>query len=53
MPVRLGKDEKGCFARWGTQKKYHYKCGDLEAAKRAKQRAERQGRAIRATEYDD
>jgi len=28
MPVRTGKDRKGCFAQYGNQKKYYYKCGD-------------------------
>lgn len=23
-----GKDKKGCFARWGSQKKYYFECGN-------------------------
>ena len=26
MPVHTGKDNQGCFAQWGSQKKYYYNC---------------------------
>lgn len=47
MPVRTGKDSKGCFARFGQSgKKYYYKCGNTQARNRAKQRAHVQGSVI-------
>lgn len=53
MPVRTGADEKGCYAKWGSSgKKYYYECGNSEARKRAKAKAERQGRAARAGGYE-
>lgn len=48
MPTRTGKDKKGCFAQWGNQKKYYYKCGDKKARERAKRKANEQGRAIKS-----
>jgi len=53
MPVTFGSDKRGCYAQWGSQKKYYYKCGNKEARDRAKKRAEEQARAIRATGYRD
>lgn len=50
MPVETGKDSKGCFARWGKKgKKYRYKCGNSSARERAKNKAAKQGRAIKAS----
>lgn len=47
MPVQLGKDLQGCWARWGQAgKKYHYNCGDETARDAAKAKAHRQGAAI-------
>lgn len=46
MPVTTGKDNEGCFARWGNQKKYYYKCGNDKERAKAKAKAQRQGRAI-------
>ena len=51
MPTRLGKDSKGCYARWGNQTKYYYKCGDPAARNRARAKANAQGAAIRAAGY--
>ena len=51
MPTRTGKDSKGCFARWGSQKKYYFKCGNATARKRAIAKANKQARAIRASGY--
>jgi len=56
MPTRTGRDKKGCYARWGSQKKYYYRCGDEKAKQRAIARANKQGAAIRAagwTEKED
>lgn len=49
MPIRRGKDKKGCFYQWGGQHKYYYKCGDRSAAARAKRKAELQAQAIRSS----
>jgi hypothetical protein len=47
MPVQLGKDKEGCFARWGFQgAKYHYECGDSDSRNEAKEKAYIQGIAI-------
>ena len=51
MPTRTGKDSKGCFARWGSQKKYYFKCGNAAARKRAIAKANAQGRAAHASGY--
>lgn len=49
MPVQLRKDKKGCFAQWGNGgTKYYYSCGNNEEMKKAKEKAERQGQAIKA-----
>lgn len=47
MPVQVGSDNNGCFARWGEQgHKYYYKCGNSIARKSAKKKALMQGVAI-------
>lgn len=47
MPIQLGQDKKGCFARWGKSgAKYHYTCGNDDARKNAKKKAYQQGLAI-------
>lgn len=51
MPTRTGKDKKGCFARWGSGKKYYFKCGNRQARKRAISKANIQGRAAHAGGY--
>ena len=49
MPTRLGRDSKGCFARWGDSgAKYRYECGNAEERHRAIAKAKAQGRAIAA-----
>lgn len=46
MPVQLGTDRDGCFARWGRAgAKYRYTCGDEAGRKAAKQKAYIQGLA--------
>jgi len=51
MPVHTKQDSKGCYAQWGNSgAKYYYKCGDDAARKRAVVKAERQGRAIKASQ---
>ena len=48
MPTTTGKDNKGCFARWGTHgAKYYYECGNKDARERAKTKADKQGRAVK------
>lgn len=47
MPVKLGKDDKGCYAKWGDQgAHYYYECGDEDARNKAKEKAYKQGYAI-------
>jgi len=51
MPVHTGKDNKGCFAQWGGQKKYYYECNDSAARDRAKAKAVKQGAVAHAGGY--
>ena len=51
MPTKLGQDSKGCYAQWGSGKKYYYKCGDKQARERAKRKADKQGQAVHASGY--
>ena len=54
MPVHRGKDGDGPYYQWGDSgKKYHYESGDQASRKRAKEKAEKQGRAARAAGYRD
>lgn len=47
MPVNLGKDKDGCFARWGKQgAKYYYECGNETERLNARKKAIAQGVAI-------
>ena len=49
MPTHFGKDTKGCFAQWGGQKKYYFKCGNKSARARAENKADKQGAAAHAS----
>lgn len=52
MPVKLGEDKEGCFAKFGDEgKKYHYECGNKEERKKAKRKAILQGVAIGYNEF--
>ena len=52
MPVHRGQDSKGPYYQWGDSgKKYHSQAGDKTSRENAKKRAERQGRAARASGY--
>jgi hypothetical protein len=52
MPVHRGKDGERPYYQWGESgKKYHYESGNKQSRERAKERAERQGRAARASGY--
>jgi hypothetical protein len=52
MPVRRGKDSKGPYFKWGQSgKKYHYTSGNKASMRRARAKAARQGRAVRASGY--
>jgi len=49
MPLSRGKDNKGCWIRWGRSgKKYHYQCGNAISRERARKKALAQARAIKA-----
>lgn len=53
MPVRRGKDSEGPYYQWGKSgKKYHYESGNKSSRSKAKNEAERQGKAARASGYD-
>lgn len=52
MPVHRSKDGDGPYYQWGESgKKYHYQSGDKKSRTEAKQKAEKQGRAARASGY--
>lgn len=52
MPVQRGKDGDGPYYQWGgSGKKYHYESGNKSSREKAKAKAERQGRAARASGY--
>jgi len=52
MPVHRGKDGKGPFYQWGDSgKKHHYAANDKKSRDTARRKAERQGKAIRASGY--
>jgi hypothetical protein len=52
MPVRRKQDSKGPYYQWGDSgKKYRYEAGDKPGREKAKEKAEKQGRAIRASGY--
>jgi hypothetical protein len=51
-PVHRGKDGKGPYYQWGDSgKKYHYEAGKKKSRETAKQKAEKQGQAARASGY--
>lgn len=53
MPVRRSKDSKSAYYQWGESgKKYHYTADDEESREEAKEKARKQGRAVRAAGYD-
>lgn len=52
MPVHRGKDSKGPYYQWGDSgKKYRYEAGARKSRETAKGKAEKQGRAARASGY--
>jgi hypothetical protein len=51
MPTHTGKDSKGCFAQWGSGKKYYYTCGNAVEREAAKSKADKQGKAAYASGY--
>lgn len=54
MPVHRGKDGDGPYYQWGDAgKKYHYPAGDKKSRETAKDKATKQGQAIRASGYRD
>lgn len=50
MPTKLGRDSKSCYARWGSGAKYYYECNNESSRKRAIDKANKQGEAIKANE---
>jgi hypothetical protein len=52
VPVHRGEDGKSAYYQWGDHgRKYRYEAGDKASRERARARAERQGRAARASGY--
>lgn len=52
MPVKRGQDGEGAYYQWGDSgKKYRYETGNKRARAAAKSKAEKQGRAARASGY--
>lgn len=52
MPVHRGKDSDGPYYQWGDSgKKYHYASGNKSSRDKAKDKAENQGKAARASGY--
>lgn len=50
MPVHRGKDKDGAYYQWGSSgKKYRYETGNEKSRKAAKSKAEKQGRAAKAS----
>lgn len=51
MPIHQGKDIKGNYLQWGSQKKYYYNPTSIQSEKKAYDLAARQARAIYSTGY--
>ena len=52
MPVNRNKDGNGPYYQWGESgKKYHYEPGNKQSREQAKKKAQKQGRAARASGY--
>ena len=51
MPTKSGKDSKGSYYQWGNGKKFYYQAGDKESREEAKEKADKQGRAVYASGY--
>lgn len=52
MPVHRSKDSEGPYYQWGESgKKYRYESGNKQSREKARKKAERQGRAARASGY--
>lgn len=50
--MHRGKDGDGPYYQWGgAGKKYHYKSGDKRSRETAKEKATKQGQAVRASGY--
>jgi hypothetical protein len=53
VPVHRSKDGNGPYYQWGQSgKKYHYEAGDKSSRQKAKEKAERQAKAARASGYE-
>lgn len=52
MPVHRREDSDGPYYQWGDSAKlYHYEAGNKQSRESAKKKAEKQGRAARASGY--
>lgn len=53
MPIHRGKDSKGPYYQWGSQKKYYYKSGNKKSREAAYQKAHKQAIAIYASGWKE
>lgn len=55
MPVHKGRESSGrTYYQWGKSgRRYYYDPGDYSSERRARARAAAQGRAVRASGYDE
>lgn len=53
MPIHRGKDSKGCYYQWGSQKKYYYQCGNKSSREQAHKKAQKQAIAIYASGWEE
>lgn len=52
MPVYLGHDSEGCYAKWGSGgKKYYYQCNNAESRARTIKKANEQAKAAYSSGY--
>ena len=51
MPIQRGNDSHGSFYRWGTTgHKYYYKTNNSRSRENAKEKARRQGIAVKISQ---
>lgn len=51
MPTKRYNENGKCWYQWGSQTKYYFECGNEDAAKRAKEKADKQGQAAHISGY--
>jgi hypothetical protein len=51
MPIHRGRDSKGYYYQWGSQKKYYYIPGNIQSREKAYNKAVKQAQAIYSHGY--